>query len=210
MLSLPYMDIIVFLVVLIFSVILHEVMHGYVAERLGDPTARRLGRLTLNPIPHIDPIGTILLPAIMIIPSLIAGAGIGPVFGWAKPVPVNPLNLREGRKDMALVALAGPLTNIIIALVFTALHHVFQSDLLVFPVVLNLWLAILNLLPIPPLDGSKFVAAFLPAPLAYEYESLARYGILIMLVIFFVPGISDALFLFMDNIMRHILVLLGI
>lgn len=199
-----------FIVILAFSIILHEVMHGFVAERLGDPTARRLGRLTLNPIPHIDPVGTILLPAIMILPSLLLGAPIGPVFGWAKPVPVNPLNLREGRKDMALVGLAGPLTNIVIAVVFTVLYHIFSLTLFIEPIILNLWLAILNLIPIPPLDGSRFVAAFLPPNLAYQYDSIARYSIFIILILFFVPGISDPLFGFIQNILQHILIVLGI
>lgn len=204
------MEILIFLTSLLFSVILHEVMHGFVAERLGDSTARYAGRLTLNPVPHIDPIGTVLLPALMILPSLLSGAPLGPIFGWAKPVPVNPLNLREGRKDMALVALSGPLTNFALAIGATGLYHVTGSSLLIAPIILNLWLGILNLLPIPPLDGSKFISAFLPSHIAYQYESISKYGFLILMFLLFMPVTSDIVFTFMNGILSRALLILGL
>ncbi len=175
------MEILIIIAGLLFSVILHEIMHGYVAERLGDPTARYAGRLTLNPIPHIDPFMTILIPAILIL----SGSPI--IFGAAKPVPVNPLNLREGRKDMALVALGGPLTNIGLAIVFALLFHVLGLDVLIRLVILNLALGILNLIPIPPLDGSKFISSFLPLDIARSYDSIAPFGIFILFFLLMFP-----------------------
>lgn len=175
------------LVILIFSAILHEIAHGFVADKLGDPTARLLGRLTLNPVKHIDPFLSILLPMILIV------SGSPVVFGAAKPVPVDPFNLKEGRKDMALVSLAGPLTNLVIAVIAALLikatdfinfgdWFIFVSLILHLIVRLNLLLAIFNLLPIPPLDGSKIVAMFLPEKEARSYLSISAFG---MLIIFF-------------------------
>src|SRR3990167_8221813 len=155
------------LVALVMSAIVHEVAHGYVADRLGDPTARLAGRLTLNPIPHIDPIFTILLPLLLFISS-----GGQFIFGAAKPVPVNPLNFSDWKKDMAIVSLAGPLTNIAIALVLAGIYHLITpSGVLIDLMRLNIFLAILNLIPIPPLDGSKIIAVFLPDHIAAQYES---------------------------------------
>src|SRR3989338_1781842 len=154
------------LVILIFSAILHEIAHGYVAERFGDPTARLAGRLTLNPKKHIDPIMSILLPIVL----MFSGSPV--IFGAAKPVPIDPFNLKEGRKDIALVALSGPLTNIILSIVhwlFLTIAH------------LNLLLAIFNLLPIPPLDGSKVFSLLLPKELANAYLSLSSIGFIIIL-----------------------------
>src|SRR3989344_5977767 len=152
------------LVILVFSAILHEVAHGFVADRFGDPTARLMGRLTLNPKPHIDPMMTIFLPLLL----LFSGSPV--IFGGAKPVPVDPYNFREGRKDMALVSLAGPGTNIILAVSAALLIRLFSViapiDFVLYflgiVVHINLLLAIFNLLPIPPLDGSKIVALLLP------------------------------------------------
>ena len=171
------------LVILIFSAILHEIAHGYVAERFGDPTARLAGRLTLNPKKHIDPIMSILLPIVL----MFSGSPV--IFGAAKPVPIDPFNLKEGRKDIALVALSGPLTNIILAVLATIVFHVLN---LVLPATnitlsivhwlfltiahLNLLLAIFNLLPIPPLDGSKVFSLLLPKELANAYLSLSSIG----------------------------------
>jgi len=173
--------------VLIFSAILHEIMHGVVADRLGDPTARIMGRLTLNPIPHIDPVMSILMPASMFILS-----GGHFAFGAAKPVPVNPIHFRDPKKDMALVAIAGPLTNAFIAIVaaeiikFVPLSDLVSSVLYII-VLYNLMLAIVNLIPIPPLDGSRVVTALLPNDLARTYASIERYGIFILLFLFFMP-----------------------
>lgn len=185
------------LFILIYSAILHEIAHGVVADRLGDPTARLLGRLTLNPVPHIDLFMTILLPLMLII------SGSPVIFGGAKPVPVDTFNLRDGRKDMALVSLAGPLTNLCLAILAAfgirlllffgqsaVMGDFFLSFLLYFLTVtmqLNLLLTIFNLLPIPPLDGSKIFAMLLPEKEANAYLSLGQYGMFILLILLFFP-----------------------
>ncbi len=182
------METIVFFGILIFSVILHEIAHGWVAEKLGDPTARLLGRITLNPIPHIDPLGTILLPALFILPALISGSSPGFFIAWAKPVPVNPLYLKDGKKDMAIVALSGPLTNIIIAVVFAALFHtILPSTIIISVIFMNLYLAFLNLIPIPPLDGSKVISILLSDEAAARFQSIGSVGILILVFLLFFP-----------------------
>ena len=159
-----------FLVILILTIILHEVAHGYAALLLGDPTADQAGRLTLNPLPHIDFFGTIVIPGILIL----TGSSI--LFGWAKPVPYNPYNLR-GRYGEAIVAAAGPGINIVIAVMFGLLLRFVGAALpaplfilcsIVVPV--NLFLAFFNLIPIPPLDGSKIVMDFLPMSLRLRIE----------------------------------------
>jgi len=156
--------------VIMFSVVIHEVAHGVAADRLGDPTARYAGRLTLNPIPHLDPFGSVLLPLIL----ALSGSPI--FFGWAKPVPYNPYNLiRSPKWGEAIVAFAGPLSNFAIAL-FAAI--VMRSGLLspdlnavIFIIVkVNIMLGIFNLIPIPPLDGSKILSAVLPNPLSQSYD----------------------------------------
>lgn len=178
------------LIILLFSVIVHEVMHGLVALKFGDSTAQRAGRLTLNPIPHIDPIGTILIPAIL----LLSGSGI--LFGWAKPVPVNPLNFSNLRRGELLVSAAGILANFCLSAVAALLYHLFNSfpetphvvlALIRFAVTINLILGIFNLLPIPPLDGSKILMSRLPYHLAKEYEKLDKYGFLILILIMMLP-----------------------
>lgn len=196
------MEIILGLVVLVFSAILHEVAHGYVADRFGDPTARLMGRLTLNPLKHIDPFMSILLPLLLIT----SGSPI--IFGGAKPVPVDPYNLRDGRKDMALVALAGPGTNLALAIIAALFLHIiptsesfllsFLSLLLTTVVNYNLLLAIFNLLPIPPLDGSKLFALLLPEREAAAYLSIGQVGTLILLFLLMFPlgGFSLNKFIF--------------
>lgn len=185
------MELILGLAILIFSAILHEVAHGFVADRLGDPTARLQGRLTLDPRPHIDPFMSILLPLLL----TLSGSPI--IFGAAKPVPVDPFNLKEGRKDMALVALAGPLTNILIAIAAAFLFKIFDAAPILFPeivgvflylvVLYNVLLAILNLLPIPPLDGSKIVSFILPEKEANMYLSLGSIGMFILFFLLLFP-----------------------
>ena len=184
------MDIAIFtIVVLIFSIILHEVAHGYAAQSLGDPTAKLAGRLTLNPVSHIDPIGSILIPAMLVFTN----AGV--MFGWAKPVPYNPYNLRAGKWGPAIVAAAGPLVNLSLALIFgfgirlldmVGLLTQQVADISIVIVVTNLVLAIFNLVPIPPLDGSKVLFALLPYRLRYVQEFLERnqYIVLIVFVVF--------------------------
>lgn len=179
------------IIVLLFSVILHEVMHGLVALKFGDHTAERAGRLTLNPIPHIDLFGTILLPALLIF----TGSPI--LFGWAKPVPVNPLNFTSLRKGELLVSAAGISANfglaIVAALIFHFLNALPQTfpallgSLLRFTVIINLVLGIFNLFPIPPLDGSKVLLSQLPLNLAKSYQRLEPYGFLILLILLMVP-----------------------
>ena len=184
------------LAILIYSVILHEIAHGFVADRLGDPTARLNKRLTLSPLPHIDLFMTILLPVFL----LLSHSPI--LFGGAKPVPIDPFNFRDIKKDTAITALAGPATNILIAVFFAflirlsplvVLNDTILSTLIqIFTsaVILNVSLAVFNLLPIPPLDGSKVLAGILPDEIATEMYKLERFGPIIILgLLFFLPGL---------------------
>lgn len=183
------MEILYTLIILLFSAIVHEVSHGIVAEKLGDSTARDEGRITLNPIPHIDPFGSILLPALL----LFVGSPI--VFGAAKPVPVNFDALRPRKLGMALVSIAGPASNFILAalmilpLKFNLVSGV-MADIWLRAVVINLVLGTFNLLPIPPLDGSKILASLLPDNIMYWILSMERYGFFIV-IIFLMLGILD-------------------
>ena len=184
------------LIILIFSSILHEIAHGLVAYRLGDPTAKLLGRITLNPLKHLDPYMSVLMPLIFFF-----GSGGQFIFGGAKPVPVDPFNLHDGKKDLALVSLAGPLTNVLLAIVGSLLIHLFfpgqgfTEDLygnffgtiLAEIVQLNLLLAFFNLIPIPPLDGSKVFAMLLPDREAATYMGMGNVGMLILIVLLFFP-----------------------
>jgi Zn-dependent protease len=177
------------LVILLFSVIVHEVMHGWVALKFGDHTAERAGRLTLNPIPHIDPIGTILLPALL----FISGSPI--LFGWAKPVPVNPLNFSNIRRGELLVSAAGIIANVCLAIVSAILFHILYglhtapliAGLFLFGANINLLLAVFNLLPIPPLDGSKILMSQLPYNMAREFQKIEPFGPFILLALWFIP-----------------------
>jgi Zn-dependent protease len=189
---------IISILILIFSSILHEIMHGYIAYRLGDPTAKLMGRLTLNPLKHIDPVMTVLMPILTYF-----GSGGTFIFGGAKPVPVDPFNLRDGLKDFALVSLAGPMTNIILAIIASLLAHVLFQDqpffeiensgiggfILTTIINWNLLLAILNLLPLPPLDGSRLFALLLPEKTAASYLAIGNGGLgfLIIIVLFYFP-----------------------
>ncbi len=180
----------VWVVPLIFAITLHEVAHGWVASRFGDQTAKLMGRLTVNPIKHIDPIGTVVLPLILL--------ALGNfIFGWAKPVPVSPVNFKQPRLMMALVALAGPIANLLmmlfwaIVLKLALLGWQQQNYNWIVPVVLmarvgvflNLWLALLNLLPIPPLDGGRILSNILPPKLSYYFDRLELYGIIIIIAL---------------------------
>ena len=174
---------------ILFAITVHEVAHGWVARRLGDPTAYMLGRLTLNPIRHIDPIGTVLVPLAL---TLMGGF----IFGWAKPVPVTWENLRNPKRDMVLVAAAGPLANLAMALLWALAMKVGvllgdEARWVALPLIymgfagitINLVLMVLNLLPLPPLDGGRVVAGLLPDRLAWRYGRLEPYGLMILLAL---------------------------
>lgn len=184
---------------LLFAITLHEAAHGYIACKLGDKTALMLGRVSLNPIRHIDPIGTIVVPLVMLFLST------GFIFGWAKPVPVTWQNLKNPRRDMALVAAAGPASNLLMAILWAAIAKIgyfllgtwdhlywgrvtalFLTKAGQFGILINILLLVLNLLPIPPLDGSRVVSALLPPRLAARYDLIEPYGfwILIALLLF--------------------------
>lgn len=170
--------ILVELAILIYSVILHEIAHGFVADRLGDPTARLSKRLTLNPIPHIDPFYTIALPILLYFTS-------GMIFGAAKPIPIDYYNLRDLKKDLAIISLAGPGTNILIAIFFSILFHILPLEIFKFAVLINISLATINLVPIPPLDGFKILAGVLPNNIANQLYKLEHYGLTFVFLIFF-------------------------
>jgi Zn-dependent protease len=182
----------------VLAITLHEAAHAYVASLCGDPTARLLGRVTLNPLPHIDKFGTILLPILCLI------SPFGLVFGYAKPVPVDFSRLGNPRRDMILVAAAGPLANIILLVLSAVLLHVaawtpdwfgdwFTANLQR-SVLLNAILAVFNMLPIPPLDGGRIVTGLLPYRLAVRYAALERFGILIVIgLLFLLPAVAGQL-----------------
>lgn len=177
--------------IIIFSAVIHEVMHGVAADKLGDPTARLQGRLTLNPIPHLDPFGSVLLPIILALTN-------SPIFfGWAKPVPYNPYNLKPGRFSEAIVAGAGPASNLAIAflggLVIRSGAVSGLEPVLFLVVVVNVMLFLFNLIPVPPLDGSKVLEALLPRSLQYgyarwrvsmEYNPFLGMAIVILIIVF--------------------------
>ena len=179
---------------LLLSVVCHEVSHGWVADRLGDHTARMMGRLTLNPIPHIDPVGTILLPGLL----LLTGSSF--LFGYAKPVPINWRNLRNPARDMVLVAVAGPVTNLLLAVASAAALGILartahmgdeQGFMVAGPlagmayrsVLINVVLAVFNLLPIPPLDGGRVAVGLLPSELARPLAQIEPFGFVIVMAL---------------------------
>ncbi|MBN1445602.1 MAG: site-2 protease family protein [Candidatus Omnitrophica bacterium] len=182
---------VIFLFILFFSVIVHEFCHGYVAYLNGDDTARLLGRLTFNPIPHIDPVGTVLLPLILIVASVFTGGRLF-IIGWAKPVPINPLNFRDHDRGMLTVGLAGPASNIILGTILALLSKNFTAgivkDVFFFGGIINFVLAFFNLIPIPPLDGSRILGVFLPGNIRYRYEQLERYGFMLVFAFLFLGG----------------------
>jgi Zn-dependent protease len=206
---------IVFFVALIVAIILHEISHGVVAYSLGDDTAKRAGRLTLNPIPHVDPFGSIFLPVLGAITH-------APVIGWAKPVPVNPAQLRNPRRDMLYVSLAGPTTNFVLAGIAAVIarwqFHSVHGDFFVLgdlpmrvliPLLfaeVNLFLGIFNFLPIPPLDGASLVERVLPERWLPGWYKFRPYGILVLFLLVFSTNVLDHIFQpFLDHLYRFVL-----
>ena len=181
--------------ILIFSVIIHECSHGLAALRNGDDTAKLMGRLTLNPLPHLDPFGTFILPGLLL---FVFKSPI--IIGWAKPVPINPFRFRDFRRGMIEVGTSGPLSNIILALFFASLFRITGSSidnvagfLLYFGVFINFLLSFFNLIPVPPLDGSRILGSLLPRRMETVYYRLERYGILIIFALLLF-GLFDFLF----------------
>jgi Zn-dependent protease len=191
------LSVVVGFAVLLVSLTIHEAAHAATADRLGDPTARTLGRVSLNPIVHIDPLGTIVLP-------LLAAVSHLPLIGWAKPVPVNIRNLRHGPRDFAIVAAAGPISNLIQAFAGALVYRVVDAGsmmnsgaglllgILNYFVEVNLLLAFFNLIPVPPLDGGNVLLGLLPPRLAYRYSQLRQYGFLILYALL-LTGVASAL-----------------
>ena len=184
--------IVIWVLPVVFAITVHEVAHGWVAKKYGDNTASILGRLTLNPIKHIDLLGTIILPGLLLL------SGTGFIFGWAKPVPVDTRNFKRPLQDMAVVALAGPVSNLLMAVAWALVarlgviigagfksisHPLIYSG--VAGISINLVLALINLLPIPPLDGSRILTGVLPSYWAWQYNRLERYGFLILMALLY-------------------------
>lgn len=222
-------DGILYLIIILFSLSVHECMHAYVAYRLGDPTGKYMGRISLNPINHISIVGTILFPLLLFLLRL-------PVFGWANPVPVNPSYLKSPKKDMMWISLAGPLSNLGIAVLFFMLliiltlnfdwvplfligYHSEENPspgrvalpikgvslFLYYGIVVNLLLAFFNLLPIPPLDGSNVLYRYLPYPLSAKYRQLQPYGFFILLILMYLGVITFLLRIFLVPIQDFML-----
>ena len=202
--------VIVIIFVAIPAIVFHECAHGWVASCLGDPTARQLGRLTINPIKHIDFIGTIIVPTVLYLIHFIGWTQSLLLFGWAKPVPVNFSRLNNPKRDMILVALAGPVTNFCLAFLLVQLANLrFLPHLvdryLVWGVVLNLGLGLFNLIPVPPLDGSRVVSGLLPKNLEKLYSSLEPFGIIIVIIL-----LNMKVFDFLDGVVYAMAYFLGL
>ena len=223
-----FIDFLMFIIVFLLAITVHEVSHGYAAYRMGDYTAQAMGRLTINPVKHLDPIGTFMI--------LIAG------FGWAKPVMINPRNFRNPKKGMALSALAGPVSNILMAfvglIILGLLNYIGDSNGMVYIdvrqsifyignasganfmvmalqffytfVSVNAMLAVFNCLPLPPLDGSRIMTYFLPPKLAYYYNYIERYGFIILLVLLRFAGLGTLIWFLASSIINAIAFVLGL
>jgi Zn-dependent protease len=207
------LEIIIWILAFIVAITIHETAHAWMADRLGDPTARLMGRLSLNPLVHYDPIGTTLLLVLVIMRAI--GIPVIP-FGWAKPVRFDPYNLKNPRRDSALISFAGPLANLILAIILGIAVQLLSTPFSPIPfiagilypfIILNVVLAIFNLIPIHPLDGGKILIGLLPAKDAYEADRfLNRYGVIILfLLIFPTFGGTSPIFMFLTPILNFIL-----
>ena len=186
-----FQTLLIWVIPVLLAITLHEAAHGWTASKFGDHTARMMGRVTLNPVKHIDPVGTIIVPLTLLIMST------GFIFGWAKPVPINFNALRSPKSGMIWVALAGPVANLIMAIgwLFVAILAINMNIPIMLKmagagIFINILLAVFNLLPIPPLDGSRVISALLPNPLAYKYNQLERFGFVILIGLMFIGGFS--------------------
>lgn len=208
--------IIVWAIPVIFAITAHEVAHGWVALKLGDRTAQMMGRLTLNPVKHIDPIGTLLVPGLL----LMVG---GFIFGWAKPVPVTYQNLRKPKSDMAWVALAGPLANLMMAVIWALVAKIglgiYQSGIAmgepmiymgIAGVLINAMLMLLNLLPLPPLDGGRILVSVLPGPLSWKVSQVEPYGFFILLALIYFGILSMVLWPLMNAFLNLLAVVFNL
>ena len=202
----------------ILAITVHEVAHGWVAMKLGDCTAKMLGRLTLNPVKHIDPIGTLLVPGLLLVMG-------GFIFGWAKPVPVTWENLKNPKRDMALVALAGPMSNLLMALMWAGILKVGlilaisgSAEMVALPLIymggagitINLILMVLNLLPLPPLDGGRIVASLLPDKLSWQFNRLERWGLVILLGLMLMGVLGKVLWPAINYLQSQIFIIFGL
>ena len=204
---------------IIFAITLHEAAHGYAARHFGDPTAWMLGRISANPLRHIDPIGTLLVPAVIVFTSYVALDSVF-IFGWAKPVPVNFGRLRNPKRDMLWVAGAGPAANLAMALAWVLLFklvtlmpiHAYSlplAEMARIGINVNIGLMVLNLLPLPPLDGGRIAVSLLPYPLAVRFSQLERWGFPILLVLLFTGLLGDIMRPFVVALKRLIVLLIS-
>ncbi len=204
---------------IIFAITLHEAAHGYAARHFGDPTAWMLGRISANPLRHIDPIGTLLVPAVIVFTSYVALDSVF-IFGWAKPVPVNFGRLRNPKRDMLWVAGAGPAANLVMALAWALLFklvtlmpiHAYSlplAEMARIGINVNIGLMVLNLLPLPPLDGGRIAVSLLPYPLAVRFSQLERWGFPILLVLLFTGLLGDIMRPFVVALKRLIVLLIS-
>ncbi len=202
--------ILIYAIPVLFAITVHETAHGWVASILGDHSAKMMGRLTLNPIKHIDPVGTILVPTLLYFTS-------GFIFGWAKPVPVNFNALRSPKKDMFWVAIAGPASNFVMTILWLGLILIainlgsqFLADMAQVGIQINLLLAVLNLLPLPPLDGGRIVSSLLPGRLSYQYDQLEPYGLYILLGLLFLGIFQNVILPIVKIIQQFLFAIVGV